>query len=115
MGADAVATAAVDTPFLPSDLVTRLRAAAAAAGAEAAVAATRGPEGLKLHPAFGLWPVERRGALADALAAGRRRVRDWSAACGASTAVFDTEGDPFFNINTPDDLVRARGLPTVIA
>jgi len=115
MGADAVVTAAVDTPFLPRDLVARLDAAAAGAGAVAAVAATRGPEGLTLHPTFGLWPVERRAALAEALATGSRRVRDWSAACGAATAVFDAEGEPFFNINTPDDLVRARGLPVVIS
>jgi molybdopterin-guanine dinucleotide biosynthesis protein A len=114
-GAGAVVTAAVDTPFLPADLVDRLTAAAREAGACAAVAATRGPEGLTLHPAFGLWPVGRRAALAEALAEGKRRVRDWAEACGAATAVFEAEGEPFFNINTPDDLVHARGLPTVIA
>jgi molybdopterin-guanine dinucleotide biosynthesis protein A len=113
-GADAVVSVAVDTPFFPSDLVARLKAAAEAEGATAAVAATRGPKGVRPHPTFGLWPVAGRGALAAAMADGMRRVRDWSAACGAATAVFDAEGEPFFNLNTPDDLVRARALPTVI-
>ena len=113
-GADAVVTVAVDTPFFPSDLVARLTAAAEAEGATAAVAATRGPKGVKPHPTFGLWPVACRGALAEALADGTRRVRDWSDACGAVTLVFHEAGEPFFNVNTPDDLVRARSLPTVI-
>jgi len=113
-GADAVVTVAVDTPFFPSDLVARLKAAAEEEGATAAVAATRGPKGVKLHPTFGLWPVDCRAALAEALATGTRRVRDWSEACGAVTLVFCDAGEPFFNVNTPDDLVRARALPTVI-
>jgi molybdopterin-guanine dinucleotide biosynthesis protein A len=113
-GADAVVTVAVDTPFFPSDLVARLNAAAEAEGATAAVAATRGPKGVELHPTFGLWPVASRAALAEALAGGTRRVRDWSEACGAASVVFGDAGEPFFNVNTPDDLVRARALPTVI-
>ncbi len=110
-GAESLVTVAVDTPFFPGDLVARLAAAAAAAGAPAAVAASREPAGETVHGTFALWPVDRRADLAAALAAGKRRVRDWSAACGAATAVFSAAGEPFFNINTPEDLVRARGFP----
>jgi molybdenum cofactor guanylyltransferase len=51
-GAEAIATAAADTPFFPADLVAGLRAAAAAAAVPLAVAATPPDD---WHPTFGLW------------------------------------------------------------
>jgi molybdopterin-guanine dinucleotide biosynthesis protein A len=46
-------TAASDTPFLPADLVDRLRSASGEGEANLVVA--RSAEGM--HPVFGLWPV----------------------------------------------------------
>jgi molybdopterin-guanine dinucleotide biosynthesis protein A len=108
-GADAVISVAADTPFFPRDLVAQLQAAAGPSGL--ALAATR--EGGKLYrqPTFGLWPVALRDDLRAALMGGLRKVVLWTDAHGAGTAEFGTDPfDPFFNINTPDDIAMAETL-----
>jgi molybdopterin-guanine dinucleotide biosynthesis protein A len=101
-GADHLVTAAVDTPFLPCDLVPRLvRAGEETSG----LALAASPSGL--HPTFGLWPVARAAEVAALLAGGERQLR--RAAEGAGIAWF-AEDEAFFNINTPDDLVRAEAM-----
>ena len=109
-GADAVVTAAVDTPFPPADLVDRLRQAARPTGL--AIAASPDNTGrMRRHPTFGLWPVRLRGPLRAALKAGERKVMLWAEAQGATVAEFAaTPFDPFFNINTPEDLARAERI-----
>ena len=108
-GAEAVVSVAADTPFFPRDLVARLQAAAGPSGL--ALAATR--EGGKLwrHPTFGLWPVALRADLRAALEGGLRKVVIWTDKHGAGTAEFDIlPFDPFFNINTPQDIETAAQL-----
>jgi molybdenum cofactor guanylyltransferase len=108
-GADAVISVAADTPFFPRDLVAQLQAAAGPSGL--ALAATR--EGGKLYrqPTFGLWPVALRDDLRAALMGGLRKVVLWTDAHGAGTAEFATDPfDPFFNINTPEDIAMAETL-----
>lgn len=102
-GADAAVTAPADTPFLPPDLVPRLRAASGE-GARPAVAA--GPEGA-LHPLCALWPVRLAPALRAALDRGEAKVREFAAGQGAVTVAFTSEA-AFFNVNTPEDLAAAR-------
>ncbi|WOI57608.1 molybdenum cofactor guanylyltransferase MobA [Palleronia sp. LCG004] len=110
-GATHVVTVAGDTPFFPCDLVPRLQLAAEGAGAAIALAATRGADGLRLHPTFGLWPVALRDDLRAALAAGTRRIGRWATGMGAAEALFAIDrGDPFLNVNTPEDLALARDL-----
>jgi molybdopterin-guanine dinucleotide biosynthesis protein A len=106
-GADGIVTAAADTPFLPEDLVERLRQAARDTGAVVAIAATEsGPQ-----PTFGLWPVALREDLRAALAGGTRKVTDWAERHGAATARFsEVPTDPFFNVNTPEDLALAQAM-----
>lgn len=106
-GASHVVSAATDTPFLPADLVTRLGAAATQAGAAIALAESGG----RLHPTFGLWPVTLADDLARALAAGTRKLTAWALGEGAARVAFATlPHDPFFNINTPDDLAAAAHI-----
>lgn len=109
-GADSIVTAAADTPFFPDDLVARLRAAAAGMAHPLALAATPDPAGdLRAHPTFGLWPVALREDLRAALQGGLRKVVLWTRAHGAATAVFPSATpDPFFNVNTPEDLALAE-------
>jgi molybdopterin-guanine dinucleotide biosynthesis protein A len=109
-GAPAIVTAAGDTPFLPRDLVARLVAAAGPEGL--ALAASPDAEGrVQRHPTFGLWPVALREDLRAALAGGLRKIVLWTDAHGAGTAVFDSAPfDPFFNINTPEDVAAAEAL-----
>ncbi len=109
-GGDSLVSAAGDTPFLPGDLAERLRDAG---GGGLALAASVDGEGVqRLHPTFGLWPVALRGDLRAALERGERKVATWAQNHGAAVAQFAAgEGtDPFFNVNTPNDLERARAL-----
>ena len=111
-GADRIVTAAADTPFFPLDLVSRLVFAAEEAGAPIALAATRDPErGVIRHPTFGLWSAALRGDLRRTLGEGIRKVVVWTDGHDAATAVFPSDPfDPFFNVNTPGDLERAREM-----
>ncbi|TCZ65512.1 molybdenum cofactor guanylyltransferase MobA [Roseicella aquatilis] len=96
-----------DTPFLPPDLVARLRAARAAAGTPMACAASGGWP----HPPIALWPVALRGALRAALLAGERTIMRWTARFGCASAEWSTDPiDPFFNVNAPEDLAAAEAL-----
>ncbi|MEX1234154.1 MAG: molybdenum cofactor guanylyltransferase MobA [Roseovarius sp.] len=105
-GAETVVSVAADTPFFPCDLVPQLLLAAEGMAVPLALAAT--PDGR--HPTFGLWPVALRAELRAALEGGLRKVVQWTDAHGAATAMFPAAGDPFFNVNTPDDLARAQAM-----
>lgn len=108
--AKAVLTVAGDTPFFPHDLTEKL--AASDNGQHPVLAASRDADGnLMQHPIFGLWPTRLRGELREYLMAGHRRVRDFADQNGARIAIWDAENvDPFFNVNAPADLARARQL-----
>lgn len=104
-GASHIVTAAADTPFLTAGLVARLIGAAEMAREPIALAATSSG----LHPTFGYWPVTLRDDLRLALEVGTRKVAAWALGEGAARATFaDTPEDPFFNVNTPEDLAQAR-------
>ena len=103
-----VASFACDAPFAPTDLVARLQAAIADAGADMACATSGGRD----HPVFGLWPV----ALADALRGAvvdedMRKVDIWTARYRLARADFGVDPvDPFFNVNRPEDFAEAERL-----
>lgn len=111
-GGETIVTAAADTPFFPCDLVPRLLLAAEGRPHLLALAATPHPKrGLLRQPTFGLWPVALRDDLRAALAEGIRKVVIWTDRHGAGVAEFPVEGiDPFFNVNTPEDLALARDM-----
>lgn len=99
-----LATVPCDTPGFPLDLVQRLAAALAAPQPAIAMAATRDASGrVQPQPVFCLLPVVLRDDLADALAAGERKIDRWMARHGCAQVVFDDE-QAFFNVNTLDDL-----------
>ena len=107
---DLVASMPTDAPFLPRDLVARMLASMAAAGAELACAASDGQP----HPVVGLWPVRLREALRHAVVVeGVRKVDVWTGRYRLATVSFTEESpgiDPFFNANRPEDLDRASAL-----
>ncbi len=106
-GASHIVTAAADTPFLPADLVPRLLLATEREGKPIALATTENGR----HPTFGLWPVALRDDLRDALAEGVRKVVLWTDRHGTASAEFEVDRfDPFFNVNTPEDLAEAARL-----
>lgn len=100
-------TCAVDTPFLPMDLVARLRRAARASGTVAACAASA----RRRHPVAALWPVAARRALRAAFGRGERRLSSAIESLGCAVAEWpDAPFDPFLNVNSLQDLETARDL-----
>jgi len=103
-----VASFATDTPFFPQDLVPRMLAAVAEQDADLACAASGG----RAHPVFGLWPVRLAGELRHALAdEDIRKIDRWTARYRLATVYYPAlPGDPFFNVNRPDDLADAERM-----
>jgi molybdopterin-guanine dinucleotide biosynthesis protein A len=102
--ADWLLTVPCDAPFLPSDLVARLLAAASAA--EVACAESGG----RLHPVCALWRPALASAVGAALGEGRRGVEAFVRGRRYAVAAFAGDPDPFLNVNTPADLARAMAL-----
>lgn len=107
-----IATAAGDAPLLPVDLVARC--VETVEGRPDAIALARSAG--ELHPVIGLWPVALADDLEAELAAGVRKVLDWTDRHGTVPVEFPfvrlsgVEIDPFFNANTPQELDRLRGI-----
>ncbi len=99
---------ATDVPFVPLDLVARLRAAAERDGAPIACAASN----RRTHPVMALWSLSLADALRHALIEeGVRKVDAWTARYRVATVEFTADPvDPFFNVNSPEDLDEAQRL-----
>lgn len=108
--AETIVTAAADTPFFPCDLVPQLLLASEGMTHPLVLAATPDAKrGRARHPTFGLWPVALRDDLRAALEGGLRKVVLWTDTHGGREAMFPQE-EAFFNVNTPEDLVRAETM-----
>ena len=99
---------ACDCPFMPRDVVRRLIDAAHSRDVPIAVAASGGQH----HPVFAAWsmrlPLESEDVLQTR---GLRKVDHLIEAFPNTRVEFASMPvDPFFNINTPADLVRAESL-----
>jgi molybdenum cofactor guanylyltransferase len=95
-----VVTVPCDSPFLPLDLVARLRAALEGVGAQLAVAKT----GAQAHPVFSLMRRDVHASLRQFLSSGQRKIDRWYAALAVVEVCFDDEPDAFLNINTREEL-----------
>jgi len=94
-------TVPCDSPFLPADLVSRLRDALK--DNDLAVAKT----GEQAHPVFALVRQSVAHSLETFLASGGRKIDAWYAALKVVEVAFDDEADAFRNINTLEELGRA--------
>lgn len=107
-----IVTAACDTPFFPHDLVARLLEGVGESYPIIVHAQSKG----RTHFVFGLWPMALTNNLEDSLARGDRKVQDWvSLHINASVEfspvqVGEMMLDPFFNVNTPEELVVAASF-----
>jgi len=96
-----------DCPFLPVDLVERLEVARAKAKLPLACARS----GDWRHPVVGLWPVQLRDDLRRALAEDLHKIEVFTARHGVAIADWPAKPiDPFFNVNTPEDVVQAEHI-----
>lgn len=91
-------TVPCDSPFLPRDLVMRLRGALA--GHDLAVAKT----GTQAHPVFALVRRSLAAHLNAYLAGGGRKIDAWYATLKVVEVPFDDEAEAFSNINTREEL-----------
>ena len=102
-----VITVPVDAPFLPTDLVSRLEESRRSTETEISVASSGG----RRHPVVACWPVTLLAGLREALDDGVRKIDAFTSAYRVSVAEWqDSPVDPFFNVNTAEDLSRAAGL-----
>jgi len=100
-------SAPTDCPFLPHDLAARLSAAMRDTGAAVAFASSAGRD----HPVIALWSLALRDALRQALAQGRNGVMAFIGRQSHASTAWPVEPcDPFFNINTPEDLAAAERI-----
>lgn len=106
LGAQDVLVVPTDSPFLPQDLLARLRAGRGAA--PVACAASAG----QVHPVAALWHVALADPLEAALLAGDRRMEAFMRGVGLAVVDFPVgpQGDPFANLNTPEDVAAAEAL-----
>ncbi len=106
--AEWLASFASDTPFFPTDVVTRLLEAAVTSQKQLAVAASKN----RTHPIFALWHASLLEKIEQQLQSGEApRLQDWIKQQKMVTVEFAADTyDPFFNINTPQDLYAAEPL-----
>ncbi len=107
-GATHLALVPCDTPFFPRDLVRRL--AAAVHGEADRIAVPR--SGGRSHPVHGLFPIACAQPLAGWLAEGQKpAMQRWIGTRPHVYVDIEDAPDPFFNVNTPEDLaVAAQSL-----
>lgn len=108
-----IVTVAADTPFLPADLVAKLMSATGDDLSTIALAHS----GERIHPVVGLWPVGLANALEDFLTNEQsRKVLAFVDRYTLKRVPFELrkmgnrEIDPFFNVNTIEDLENAEAI-----
>lgn len=108
LGYSNVVTVAVDLPFVPANFVSKL----AATGAPTIAATAQ-----RWHPVNAFWRSCDRDSLESYLKSDLRSAHGWAQHCKAGVALFD-EGaggvDPFWNVNTPDEMAQAEKMLKLI-
>lgn len=111
-----VATVAADTPFFPDDFVDRC-IQALEDGQPPASTIILAKSNQNRHPVFGLWPLSLSDSLEQFLTtADTRKVMAFVQMHSFQYAEFplyeldEITVDPFFNINSPDDLLEAASV-----
>ena len=109
-GVEWMASVPGDCPFLPEGFVERLHTVRQQQGKQLACAQS----GEWRHPVVGLWHVGLRNDLRHALVVeDLRKIEIWTARHGIAIASWpDKPVDPFFNVNTPEDIAQAEKLAT---
>jgi molybdopterin-guanine dinucleotide biosynthesis protein A len=97
------AVLACDMPRASSEVLAQLLERAAADDLDVCLLENEGG----LEPLFGVYRARCIPAVRAALAAGERRMTSFHA--GVAVGTVKGASDPALNVNTPDDLQRARG------
>ncbi len=105
-----IISAAADTPFFPDDYAQEMLVMANGLNAEIALAASNNNR----HPVFGLWPINLADELEYFLVDEENRkvmlfVERYSN-CIVEFKNLQNDIDPFFNVNTPNDMKVAEEI-----
>jgi molybdenum cofactor guanylyltransferase len=103
---------ASDTPFFPTDLVLRLMTAAKTHSVHIAVAESN----KQMHPTFALWHASLIDVIEKTLEQDKvPSLQDFVKSQKMVSVDFAaTHYDPFFNINTPQDLYTAENIAALV-
>lgn len=103
-----VLTAAADTPYFPRNYAKEMIGKINQQGSGIALAGSN----RRHHPVFGIWPADLHDALETFLVEeSNRKVMVFVERYKNCRVDFDCDGhDPFFNVNTPEDLEMAKNL-----
>lgn len=107
-----MASFASDSPFFPTDLTAKLFSAANASPSSLVIAKSNN----RTHPIFALWHSSLLEKIAAQLQTGDApRLQEWASQQNAIEVDFSSpDYDPFFNINTPQDLYSAEPLVALV-
>ena len=107
-----IVTFASDTPFFPKQLVKTMYAKAKKNNKKIVLARSF----KRNHPIFGLWHTSLEKDLADCiLKKNIRKIEEWAKDYNYKNINFENNKyDPFFNINRPDDLIKAQKIENQI-
>ena len=97
-----MATVPCDSPFVPADLVARLKDALMQQRADLATARTL----TQPHPVFCVCRRTVLPQLAAFLAGGGRKIEQWHGTLATVEVNFDDQIEAFSNINTPEELAH---------
>ena len=103
-----VASFPCDTPFFPENIISKFIEESKKNESLMLCASSHG----RKHNIFGLWSLDLYDKLYDDLVNNKvRKVQDWTKANNIKNLEFEFKDyDPFFNINTADDLEYAKKL-----
>ncbi|TAJ93723.1 MAG: molybdenum cofactor guanylyltransferase [Gammaproteobacteria bacterium] len=96
-----LATVPCDTPYMPSDLIARLRRDLLANDAEICVA----HDGRRIQPVFALLKAGLQDSILAYLQDGDHRTDLWFSRHRLTLSDFSDVPDAFFNINHPEDIM----------
>lgn len=102
-GYDKLLTVPSDTPFLPKNLVYKFMKQI-----EMPIVVACSND--QMHPTIALWSLELIEELKVALEQRNLRLMSWVAEHEHGLVNWNDPIDPFFNINTPDDLKKAQSF-----
>ena len=105
---DWIATFPCDTPFFPELLMKKFIDNSKSKKSLLYFASSKGQR----HNVFGLWSLKLYDKLHDDIVnKNSRKVEDWAEQNDVQRIEFSFEkNDPFFNINTEEDLIKAKGF-----
>lgn len=102
---------ASDTPFFPTDLAEQFLSAVSS-GTKLVVASSK----LNIHPVFALWHISLKVEIETQLKTGKApRLQEWMKNHNPVQVDFPADKyEPFFNINTPQDLYAAEPVAALV-